>query len=379
MALGASRGDDAESAWLFDDNAVQQHMPPGYHPERPERLVAARSGAHTSGVTWQTTTGALATREQLERVHAAHYLDELDKFAANSTHNQADSFRPAARFLDPDTYLGPSSVQSAHIAAGGALQLVHAICTESRVALNGPALRKGFALVRPPGHHARPAQAMGFCLVNNVAVAAAHARALGMPRVAIVDFDVHHGNGTQEIFEHDPHVLYISTHQFPCFPGTGWVGEVGTGDGRGYTVNVPLDPGSTSATYEEAFERLVIPVLDAFAPSIVLVSAGFDANARDPLSEMRVDPQTYYPLTASIRAVAERHAEGRMMMVLEGGYDLPSLERSVRYACRAMCALPADEAAIVPPRLVTAAGPQVLAPALRAAIAQASLHWPSLK
>jgi acetoin utilization deacetylase AcuC-like enzyme len=199
--------------------------------------------------------------------------------------------------------------------------------------LDGPS-KRGVALVRPPGHHARPDHAMGFCLLNNIAIAAAHARARGLERVAIIDWDVHHGNGTQDAFFDDPHVLYMSTHQFPFYPGTGAVLETGEGDGKGFTVNVPLTAGGGDAVYRAAFERVILPVLDEYRPQLVLVSAGFDASARDPLAEMTLSADAFGWMARALRRVADKSAEGRIALVLEGGYDLVALESGLLAATR---------------------------------------------
>jgi acetoin utilization deacetylase AcuC-like enzyme len=177
---------------------------------------------------------------------------------------------------------------------------------------------------------------MGFCLVNNIAVAAAHARARGVARVAIVDWDVHHGNGTQEIFSADPGVLYLSTHQFPFYPGSGDVNEVGEGPGTGFTVNVPLAAGGGDAVYASAFERVVLPILEAYAPELVLVSAGFDASARDPLAQMELSPAAFGWMARELSRATARSASGRMALVLEGGYDLVALEAGLHDAVQGM-------------------------------------------
>jgi acetoin utilization deacetylase AcuC-like enzyme len=185
------------------------------------------------------------------------------------------------------------------------------------------------AMVRPPGHHAERNRAMGFCLYNNVAVAAAHARAQGAAKVAIVDYDVHHGNGTQHIFATDPHVLYVSTHQFPYYPGTGAADEVGREAGRGFTVNVPLEVGAADEDYELVFAQVVLPVLRQFEPDLIIVSAGFDAHRRDPLAEINLDEDDFDWATGQLLERATRHSGGRLVSLLEGGYDLQGLAFSV--------------------------------------------------
>ncbi len=231
LAAGKDGGTHAR-AIVLDDRRFDRHLPPGHHPERPERLIAAR--AALTGAGFQRIAPRAATEEELARVHDPRFLAGLARLRGHEGH------------LDADTYVSPESVDVAWLAAGSLVAMVDAL-------LDGP-VPKGVALLRPPGHHARPAHAMGFCLLNNVAVAAAHARARGLQRVAVVDWDVHHGNGTQEIFWRDPGVLYLSTHQFPFYPGTGDADEVGQGDGKGYTVNVPLAAGGGDAVYASAFE-----------------------------------------------------------------------------------------------------------------------------
>jgi acetoin utilization deacetylase AcuC-like enzyme len=241
------------------------------------------------------------TREELLRVHAADYLDTIA---------EADG---RAVMLDPDTFTSPESVEIAGLAAGATVQ-----AAEHALERNEPA----FALVRPPGHHAERDRAMGFCLYNNVAVAAAHALAAGKTRIAVVDIDVHHGNGTQWMFYDDPRVLYFSTHQFPFYPGTGAADEVGTGAGKGFTFNVPLEMGATDADYDLIYRSAVVPVLREFGPDLVLVSAGFDAHERDPLASMRVSTAGY---AAIVRQLVASASKGAIAFVTEGGYDLSAL------------------------------------------------------
>jgi acetoin utilization deacetylase AcuC-like enzyme len=287
-----------------------EHTPPPGHPERPERadvMEAIASRWRERGC--QTMEPRAATDEQLARVHDAAYLRQIAATAGRAV------------ALDPDTFTSPESCDVAHLAAGAAVNAVE------RVVAGGETT--AMVLVRPPGHHAERDRAMGFCLFNNVAVAAAHARTLGVARVAIVDYDVHHGNGTQHMFERDPHVLYVSTHQFPYYPGTGAADEVGIGDGRGFTVNVPLEAGALDDDYRVAFSEIVIPVVRQFAPDLLIVSAGFDAHEHDPLAGMRLTTPAFAAMTADLRAVAADCCAARMVVVTEGGYDLHALGASI--------------------------------------------------
>ncbi len=303
---------------IVDDPLFAEHRAPAGHPERPERLDAARAGlakAHL-GLGVVTLDPRDATDEELGRAHGAGYLARLGQAAG------------ASGYLDADTYYCPASVDAARRAAGGAVGLVDAL-------IDGQA-RFGLALVRPPGHHARPDGAMGFCLLNNVAIAAAHARARGIDRVAVVDFDVHHGNGTQETFFADPSVLFVSLHQFPFYPGTGAADEVGQREGAGFTVNVPLSAGANDAVYAAAFDRLVAPIVEQYDPGLVLISAGFDAHQRDPLASMSLSDAAYGYMVSRVAQSMPRGASGRMALVLEGGYDLRALSESLTSALGAL-------------------------------------------
>lgn len=276
--------------------------PPG-HPEQPERahvfdVVAADFIARGGRV----IEPAAATREQLARVHSDAHLDRI----------AATAGKPS--MLDADTFTSPDSYEIAGLAAGAAVQAArHAVAT-GEVAC---------ALVRPPGHHAERDRPMGFCLYNNVAVAAADAIASGLRRVAIVDIDVHHGNGSQWMFYDDPRVLYLSSHQFPFYPGTGAADETGRGDGAGFTVNIPLEAGATDADYDLVYRELAAPVLSRFAPQLTLISAGYDAHESDPLASMRMTAAGYGQIVRRIRAAVA--GSGAMAIVTEGGYDLPAL------------------------------------------------------
>ncbi len=306
-------------ALLVDDAIFDHHVPLGYHPERPERLAAGRAAvAHavTGGARFERVEATPADVVDLERVHDARFVEALEHL------------RGKKGMIDPDTYVSEESVDAARRAAGGAVAMVDGM-------LEG-ADTMGVALLRPPGHHACPDHAMGFCLINNVGVAAAHARAKGVARVAIVDFDVHHGNGTQEMFYRDPSVLYVSLHQFPFYPGTGAAEETGEGEGEGFTVNVPLTAGGGDGVYRAAFDRIVSPVLEQFAPTLILVSAGFDGAARDPLAEMTLSSRGYGYMTRRLGEQAKRSAGGRIALLLEGGYDLVALESGLTESMRAL-------------------------------------------
>lgn len=293
------------------------HEPPPGHPERPERaevldVVANRWQAR--GV--ELVAPRAATHEQLARVHSEQYLRKIA-----ATRGQAVQ-------LDPDTFTSPESHDIALLAAGASIDAVERVMSSSHVG--------AVAMVRPPGHHAERDRAMGFCLYNNAAVAAAHARAHGAARVAIVDYDVHHGNGTQHIFEHDPSVLYVSTHQYPYYPGTGAVDEVGHGPGRGFTINLPLEVGAVPEDYRVVFSDVIVPVLRQFAPDLIVVSAGFDAHEDDPLGGMRLTAQSFGAMTMELRAVAQECCQGRIAAVTEGGYDLKALAASLDCAIEAL-------------------------------------------
>jgi acetoin utilization deacetylase AcuC-like enzyme len=307
---------------ITSDRFAEHQTPPG-HPERSERaevmeVVAKKWRARGTEV----VAPRAATREQLLRVHDADYLRRMAETIGRSV------------ALDPDTYTSPESHEIALLGAGAAIDAVERVL--------GGSHRTALAMVRPPGHHAERNRAMGFCLFNNVAIGAAHARAQGARKVAIVDYDVHHGNGTQHIFDADPHVLYVSTHQYPYYPGTGAAEEVGRGGGQGFTVNLPLEVGSTDDDYRVAFDEVVVPVLRQFEPDLLMISAGFDAHERDPLAGMRVTTPAFGAMTMALRQVAEECCRGRVVAVTEGGYDLQALGASLDAAIEALASPAAD-------------------------------------
>ena len=288
---------------LISSPRFEEHVTPPGHPERPERaeaLTAAAAAYRARGGT--VIEPSAASREQLARVHSDAHLDRIE-----ATHGKPS-------MLDADTFTSPESYEVALLAAGAAVQAAeHALATRE----------SAFALVRPPGHHAERDAAMGFCLYNNVAVAAAQAIASGIERVAIVDIDVHHGNGSQWMFYDDRRVLYISSHQFPFYPGTGAATETGRGAGEGFTVNLPLEAGATDADYDLVYRAAAVPVLTQFAPQLTLISAGFDAHEADPLASMRMTATGYMRILRRLKDAAL--ASGVLALVTEGGYDLDAL------------------------------------------------------
>jgi acetoin utilization deacetylase AcuC-like enzyme len=292
---------------IATDPVFAEHDTGARHPERPARLEAVAAGIVGSGLGSELVTlePRIATRAELERVHPGAHLDHVEAVCAGAGH------------FDADTPACTRSWAAATAAAGAGLAAVETLRTG--------AAHGAFLAVRPPGHHARPAQAMGFCLVNNVAVVGAALRDAG-ERVAIVDIDAHHGNGTQEIFYSDPSVLYVSFHEWPLYPGTGRHDETGAGAGRGTTCNLPLPAGTTGDVYLQALDAVVEPRVEAFGPTWLLISAGFDAHRDDPLTGMGLSAGDYAAITARL---VEMVPPGRTITFLEGGYSLSGLRDSV--------------------------------------------------
>ena len=295
-----------------------EHANPVGHPERPERAqVLSEIASAFKQEGGEVIEPRAATDEDLLRVHTQEHVDAIV------------ATRGKATMIDEDTFTSPESDEIARLAAG-------AVLTGVDRALDGPKGSRSLVLVRPPGHHAEADRAMGFCLYSNIAVGAAYARSRGCDRVAIVDYDVHHGNGTQWIFYEDPTVFFASSHQYPFYPGTGAASERGRGPGLGYTLNVPLDAGATDAEIEEKYATQVIPAVRDFKPNLLMISAGFDAHEMDPLGQLRMTAPGFGRLTKALVKLADEVCDGRVVLVTEGGYDLKALGDSLN-AVIAVC------------------------------------------
>jgi acetoin utilization deacetylase AcuC-like enzyme len=294
---------------LLTHSACLHHDPGAYHPECPDRLRAVMRALEAEEFAGLLRDEApQATVEHLTRVHPPGYVEAILGIRPEPGDHVA---------LDADTVMSWGSAEAALRAAGAAVAGVDAVCKGE--------VRRVFCATRPPGHHAEPGRPMGFCFFANAAVAARHAQAAhGLGRVAVVDFDVHHGNGTQACFEADATLFYASSHQSPCYPGTGDASETGVGN----IVNAPLPPGADGVAFRVAWERELLPALDVFAPDLLIISAGFDAHARDPLAQLRVREADFAWLTEELCRIADRHGGGRLVSLLEGGYDLDALASS---------------------------------------------------
>lgn len=294
--------------------AYLEHDMGAGHPESPNRLRAIMQQLERSGTAARLTRidPRKAEDEWITQIHTPGYVASINKHAPTSGRVS----------LDPDTSMSPGSLTAAYLAAGGALAAVDAIMSQQ--------VDHVFCAVRPPGHHAEAGRAMGFCLFNNVAIAARYVqKKYGLKRVLIVDWDVHHGNGTQHSFEDDPSVLFFSTHQYPHYPGTGRTTERGRGVGEGFTINVPMEAGEGDDEYRAIFRKALVPAADEFKPEFVIISAGFDAHKDDPLASMGLTEAGYAELTNIVSGIATRHAHGRILSSLEGGYNLTALAASV--------------------------------------------------
>ena len=301
------------TGFVYHSDYLKHDMGVG-HPESPDRLRAIVSRLKAGGVLDRLVLiePTSVADEWITQVHKASYLTSLKSRAPVSGRVS----------LDPDTSISAGSLPAAYLAAGGVLAAADAIMAGT--------VDHAFCAIRPPGHHAESDRAMGFCLFNNVAIAARYLqRRHGVARVLIVDWDVHHGNGTQHTFDDDPSVLFFSTHQYPHYPGTGRATERGKGKGEGLTINVPMLAGQGDEDYREIFERVLVPAADAYKPEFVLISAGFDAHRDDPLASMGLTEEGYATLTGIVAGIARRHSKSRVLSCLEGGYNLNALAASV--------------------------------------------------
>jgi acetoin utilization deacetylase AcuC-like enzyme len=305
------------------------------HPEIPERVTAALAALQASPAAGRIAQAPAlpASPKQITTVHSPDYVAALERV-----------MEQAPGYIEPSTYITRQSFECARLSAGGAVEAVEAVLgarplprPEGAGAAAAPdEIRAAFALIRPPGHHALPGEAMGFCFFNNIAIAARQAQARGAARVMIVDFDVHHGNGTQAAFYSDPSVLFLSTHQGGLYPNSGWERETGQGSGEGYTINMPVPAGTGNQGFERVCAEIIEPAAERFAPDLLLVSAGYDSHWRDPLGSLQLSTQGFGQIVRCLRGLALRHCAGRIALILEGGYDLAAVSASVVASVQAL-------------------------------------------
>jgi acetoin utilization deacetylase AcuC-like enzyme len=317
LALGAQTG------FLFDDVYLRHLAGNTDHPERSERLIAIRDGLERAGVlkTLYRISPRRVTDQELELVHKSSYVALVRRELTN--------VRGFKELSTGDTVVSADSLRAAEFAAGGVLNVVDAVMAGK--------VRNAFAAVRPPGHHATPDRGMGFCIFNNVAIAARYLQKKhGIGRVLIVDWDYHHGNGTQDIFYNDGSVFYFSTHHYGAYPGTGSVAETGQGPGAGKILNVPMPPGAGDAQFLQVFENRLVPAARSFKPDFILISAGFDSMRNDLLGQFDITPQGFAAMTRVVKKLADEFSHGRLVSVLEGGYRLDGLAESVAAHIKAL-------------------------------------------
>jgi acetoin utilization deacetylase AcuC-like enzyme len=299
---------------LIYDEAYLKHET-GHHPENPDRLKVILAALQRDQLLWdqlEHIAPRAATDEEITRCHSGRLVDHLQDLCARGV-----------PFVDLDTVISPESFEVARLAAGAAIVALDHVFSEEG--------NNAFAFVRPPGHHATSNRAMGFCLFNNAAIGARYAQArYGAERVLIIDWDVHHGNGTQEIFYADPTVFYFSTHQYPYYPGTGSTGERGAGKGEGATLNIPLSQGTSALTHRQAFSDALSQIENIFPPDLVIISAGFDSRRGDPLGGLMLEDSDFREMTKEVMGLAERHSNARVVSILEGGYNLDTLGQTVK-------------------------------------------------
>jgi len=297
---------------VFTDPVFIKHDTGSWHPESPSRLEAVTRAFKSIPKLCIESSCPQAKREEIELIHTPEYFNYISS-------QRSDRII----MLDPDTAFSPASKEASLKAVGAAIETVKFSCHAEN--------NRSFCAVRPPGHHAEPDRAMGFCIFNNVAIGAAYALANGLAeKVTIIDWDVHHGNGTQKAFYSNPQVQYISLHQYPFYPGSGSADETGEGDGKGYTINLPMKSGSGDDDYRKAFLDIILPAIDDFKPELIMISAGFDAYIDDPLAGIRLSIEFFGEMTRMIIDSAKKHCHGRIVSSLEGGYDIYGLTETVK-------------------------------------------------